>query len=72
MMSKFGFETVITIGAFLGNDLPAELKNAESLKIWKKNLGSTHHCPCKICQKFKKKKEIGINTASKSKTKQKN
>ena len=33
MMSKFGFETVITIGAFLGNDLPAELKNAESLKI---------------------------------------
>ena len=26
--SKFGFETVSTIGAILWNDLPAELKNA--------------------------------------------
>ena len=32
--SKFGFETVSTIGAILWNDLPAELKNAESLKIF--------------------------------------
>ena len=31
--SKFGFAlTVSTIGAILLNDLPAELKNAESLK----------------------------------------
>ena len=34
--SKFGFETVSTIGAILWNDLSAELKNAESLKIKKK------------------------------------
>ena len=33
--SKFGFETVSTIGAILGNDLPAELKNAKSLKFFK-------------------------------------
>ena len=30
--SKFSFETVSTIGAILWNDLPAELKNAESFK----------------------------------------
>ena len=30
--SKFGFETVSTIGAILWNDFPAELKNAERLK----------------------------------------
>ena len=35
--SKFGFETVSTIGAILWNDLPAELKNAESLKIFKQD-----------------------------------
>ena len=34
--SKFGFETVSTIGTILWNDLSAELKNAESLKIFKK------------------------------------
>ena len=33
--SKFGFETVSTIGTMLWNDLPAELRNAESLKIFK-------------------------------------
>ena len=33
--SKFGFAlTVSTIGAILWNDLPAELKNAGSLKIF--------------------------------------
>ena len=36
--SKFGFETVSTIGAILWNDLPAELKNAESLKIFKQKI----------------------------------
>ena len=30
--SKCGFEAGSTIGAILWNDLPAELKNAESLK----------------------------------------
>ena len=33
--SKFSFETVSTIGAILWNDLPAELKNSESLEIFK-------------------------------------
>ena len=52
--SKFGFETVSTIGAILWNDLPAELKNAESLKIFKQKikLWSPNDCPCKICRKF--------------------
>ena len=37
-MSKFGFETVSTIGAILWNDLAAELKNAESLKVFKQKI----------------------------------
>ena len=36
--SKIGFETVSTIGAILWNDLPAELKNAKSLKIFKQKI----------------------------------
>ena len=47
--SKFGFETVSTVGAILWNDLPAELKNAEGLKIFKQKIKD---CPCKICRKF--------------------
>ena len=35
---KFGFETVSTIGATLWNDLPAELENAESLKMFKQKI----------------------------------
>ena len=52
--SKFSFETISTIGAILWNDLPAELKNAESLKIFKQKikLWSPNDCPCKICRKF--------------------
>ena len=48
--SKFGFETVSTIGAILRNDLPAELKNAESLKTFKQKikLWSPNNCPFKI------------------------
>ena len=55
--SKFGFETVSTIGAILWNDLPAELKNAESLKNFKQKikLWSPNGCPCKICRKFIKR-----------------
>ena len=51
---RFGFETVSTIGGILWNDLPAELKNAESLKIFKQKikLWSPNDCPCKICRKF--------------------
>ena len=53
-MNKFGFETVSIIGAILWNDLPAELENAESLKIFKQkiNLWSPNDWPCKICRKF--------------------
>ena len=52
--SKCGFETVSTIGEILWNDFPAELKNAESLKIFKQKikLWSPNDCPCKICRKF--------------------
>ena len=51
---KFGFETVSTIGAILWNDLPAPLKNAWSLKIFKQKimLWSPNDCPCKKCRKF--------------------
>ena len=44
---KFGFETVSTIGAILWNDLPAELKNAERLKIFKQKMKiwSPNDCP---------------------------
>ena len=54
--SKFGFETVSTVGAILWNDLPAELKNAGILKNFKQKikLWSPNDCPCKICRKFKK------------------
>ena len=49
--SRFGFETVSIIGAILWNDLPVELKNAESLKTFKQKikLWSLNNCPCKIC-----------------------
>ena len=52
--SKFGFETVSKIAAILWNDLPAELKIAESLKIFKQKikLWSPNDCTCKICRKF--------------------
>ena len=35
---KFDFDTVNTIGAILWNDLPAELKNVESLKTFKQKI----------------------------------
>ena len=55
--SKFGFETVSTTKAILWNDLPAELKHAEILKISKQKikLWSPNDCPCKICRNFIKK-----------------
>ena len=53
-MRKFDFETLSTIGAMLWNDLPVELKNAESLEILKQKikLWSPNDSPCKICRKF--------------------
>ena len=55
--SKFGFETVSTIGGILWDDLPAELKHAERLKICKQKikLWSLNDCPCEIGRKFIKK-----------------
>ena len=52
--SKFSFETISTIGAILWNDLPAELKNAESLKTFRQKikLWSPNNYVCKICRKF--------------------
>ena len=43
--------------AILWNDLPAELKHAEVLKISKQKikLWSPNDCPCKICRNFIKK-----------------
>ena len=53
---KSGFETVSTIGAILWNALPAELENAERLKIFKQKvkLWSPNVCPYKICRTFVK------------------
>ena len=45
--SKFGFETVSTIGAILWNDLPAELIFKQKIELWNPN-----DCPCKICREF--------------------
>ena len=52
--SKFGFQTVSTIRTILWNDLSTELKNRESLKIFKQKikLWSPNNCPCKVCRKF--------------------
>ena len=68
--SKFDFETDSTIGTMLWNDLPAELKSAESLNIFKQKikLCSPNDYPCKICRKFKK---FGIILTSKTKKKKK-
>ena len=59
-MSKFGFETVSTIGVILWNDLPAEFKNAENLNIFKQKikLWTPNDCPCKICRKSIKNLDI--------------
>ena len=56
--SKFSFETISTIEAILWNDLPAKLKDAESLNIFKQKIEfwSPNDCPCKECRKFNHKK----------------
>ena len=47
--SKIGFETVSTIGVILQNDLPAELENAESLKVFQQQISNLEvdGCPSK-------------------------
>ena len=52
--SKFGFEAVSTVGAILWNNLPPELKNSESLKLFKQKIKLWNDCPYKICRKFMK------------------
>ena len=71
--SKFGFETVSKIGAILWNDLPAELKTAESLKIFKQKikLWVPNGCPCKICRKFIKNLRYTLHQKPKKKKKKK-
>ena len=52
--SKCSFQTVSTIRAILWNNLPAELKNSESLKLFKQKTKLWDDCPYKICRKFMK------------------
>ena len=52
--SKCSFQTVRTIRAILWNNLPAELKNSESLKLFKQKIKLWDDCPYKICRKFMK------------------
>ena len=52
--SKCSFQTVSTIRAILWNNLPAELKNSESLKLFKQKIKLWDDCPYKICRKFMK------------------
>ena len=66
--SKFGFETVSTIGAILWNDLTAELKNAVSLKKFNKRLNFRAQMivPVKYA-KIHKKFRIHITSKTKKK-----
>ena len=50
--NKFGFETITTIGAVLWQNLPNDIKNSESLNIFKHRIKqwTPHNCPCKICR----------------------
>lgn len=49
--NEVGFENNSTVVAMLWNDLPAGLKNAEDLKIFKQRikLSSPNDFPSKIC-----------------------
>ena len=50
--NKFGFETITTIGAVLWQNLPNDIKNSESLNIFKHRIKqwTPDNCPCKICR----------------------
>ena len=52
--SKFGFETIITIRAVLWRNLPNDIKNSDSLNIFKHRIKqwTPDKCPCKICRNF--------------------
>ena len=52
--NKFGFETITTIGAVLWQNLPNDIKNSDSLNIFKHRIKqwTPDNCPCKICRNF--------------------
>ena len=52
--NKFGFETITTIGAVLWRNLPNDIKNSDSLNIFKHRIKqwTPDNCPCKICRNF--------------------
>ena len=52
--NKFGFETITTIGAVLWRNLPNDIKNSDSLNIFKHRTKqwTPDNCPCKICRNF--------------------
>ena len=52
--NKFGFETITTIGAVLWRNLPNDIKNSDSLNIFKHRIKqwTPDNCPWKICRKF--------------------
>ena len=52
--NKFGFETITTIGAVLWRDLPNDIKNSDSLNIFKHRIKqwTPDNYPCKICRNF--------------------
>ena len=54
--NKFGFETITTIGAVLWRNLPNDIKNSDSLNIFKHRIKQwiPDNCPCKICRNFMK------------------
>ena len=52
--NKFGFETITTVGAVLWRNLPNDIKNSDSLNIFKHRIKqwTPYNCPCKICRNF--------------------
>ena len=52
--NKFGFDTITTIGAVLRRNLPNDIKNSDSLNIFKRRIKqwTPDNCPCKICRNF--------------------
>ena len=52
--NKFGFETITTIGAVMWRNLPNDIKNSDSLNIFKHRIKqwTPDNCPCKICRNF--------------------
>ena len=54
--NKFGFETITTIGAVLWRNLPNDIKNSDSLNIFKHRIKqwTPDNCPCKICRNFRR------------------